>query len=571
MESLPDDIFLSALSSAAEAIIITDADMNEPGPRILYVNRSFEEMTGYKFDEIWSRNPRFLQGPATDRRVLDNARKALESGEPFQGQVTNYRKDGTKFIVEWRIVPYTAGSDVTKFFISFQREITEELKKLQHTEHLELIQHVRRDITSEGLNLDSVRQRVAEVAMEITAAEAAVVEEPEGQDMVYRAVAGRAKGNLGLRLRIDQSISGFCYHTEKPLNCQDSQTDNRIQLKEKALEIGFRSAILAPLIHLGRCYGVLKVYSSEPHNFTVADQQLIELSSDILATSLFNAASFDEEVRKRQILLDAVPIAIAYIDTDRRYVEVNASHEDLFGLPVSEIRGRYLQSIFKQNNYIRLRPYLDGAFAGESVNFEVELQLFTGEERTFRGNFEPHYNSQGKVAGCYAAIQDITDAKMAGEDYLTGLPNRRKFEELANFLMNGRERKDVPVSLLMLDIDKFKKVNDKYGHAVGDEALKGLGKIITGSVRRTDVFCRWGGEEFAILLNESDKDSALLFAERLLESIRNYDFGMVGKITASAGIATAGPEEILKSLQERADSGLYRAKEEGRDRAAVAE
>ncbi|HKK65234.1 MAG TPA: GGDEF domain-containing protein, partial [Clostridia bacterium] len=127
------------------------------------------------------------------------------------------------------------------------------------------------------------------------------------------------------------------------------------------------------------------------------------------------------------------------------------------------------------------------------------------------------------------------------------------------------------VSLLMLDIDKFKKVNDKYGHAVGDEALKGLGKIITGSVRRTDVFCRWGGEEFAILLNESDKDSALLFAERLLESIRNYDFGMVGKITASAGIATAGPEEILKSLQERADSGLYRAKEEGRDRAAVAE
>src|SRR6056297_533395 len=84
MESLPDDIFLSALSSAAEAVIITDADLNEPGPRILYVNRAFEEMTGYKFDEISRRNPKFLQGPATDRRVLDNARKALETGDTFK-------------------------------------------------------------------------------------------------------------------------------------------------------------------------------------------------------------------------------------------------------------------------------------------------------------------------------------------------------------------------------------------------------------------------------------------------------------------------------------------------------
>ncbi|MFO7729991.1 MAG: PAS domain S-box protein, partial [Spirochaetia bacterium] len=441
MELLPDDIFLSALSSVAEAVMITDAELNEPGPRILYVNRAFEEMTGYRFDEIRGRDPRFLQGPDTDRAVLDRARKALTTVEAFQGQVTNYRKNGTPFIVEWRIVPYKDGSDKPKYFISFQREITEELKTLQHTEQLELIQHVSREITSEGLNLDSVRQRVADVAMEITGAEAVVVEEPEEQDMVYRAVAGRAKGNLGLRLRIDQSLSGLCYRTEETLNCIDSRKDERILLKEKAEEIGFRSAILAPLLHLGRCYGVLKVYSSNPHNFTVDDQRLIELSSDILAAALFDAASFDEEVRKRQILLDAVPISIAYIDTDHRYVEVSASHEHLLGLPVSELRGKSLQSILKQDNYIRLRPYLDGALAGESVNFEVELQLATEEERTYRGNLEPHYNSQSKVIGCYAAVQDITDAKQAGEDYLTGLPNRRNFEELASFLMNGRERK----------------------------------------------------------------------------------------------------------------------------------
>ena len=250
---------------------------------------------------------------------------------------------------------------------------------------------------------------------------------------------------------------------------------------------------------------------------------------------------------------------------------MSASHENLFGLPVSEIRGRLLQSILKQGDYVRLRPYFDEALAGESVNFEVELQLTTEEERTYRGNLEPHYNSQGKVIGCYAAIQDITDAKQAGEDYLTGLPNRRKFEELASFLMFGRQRNGVPVSFLMLDIDKFKRVNDKYGHAAGDEVLKGFAQILFRSVRRTDVFCRWGGEEFSILLNESDIDSARGFAERLLESIRSCDFGRMGKITASIGIAEAVPEENLKSLQKRADSAVYRAKEEGRDRAAVAE
>ena len=432
MESLPDDIFLSALSSVAEAVMITDAELNEPGPRILYVNRAFKEMTGYDLNEIYGCSPRFLQGPDTNRAVLDRARKALAAVEAFQGQVTNYRKNGTPFIVEWRIVPYKNGSDKPKYFISFQREITEELKTLQHTEQLELIQHVSKEITSEGLNLDSVRQRVADVAMEITGAEAVVVEEPEEQNMVYRAVAGRAKGNLGLRLRIDQSLSGLCYRTEKTLNCKDSQTDERIRLKEKAQEIGFRSAILAPLLHLGRCYGVLKVYSSNPHNFTVDDQRLIELSSDILAAALFDAAS---------------------------------SYEDLF----------------------------------------------------------------------------------------------------------GRQRNGVPVSFLMLDIDKFKRVNDKYGHAAGDEVLKGFAQILFRSVRRTDVFCRWGGEEFSILLNESDIDSARGFAERLLESIRSCDFGRMGKITASIGIAEAVPEENLKSLQKRADSALYRAKEEGRDRAAVAE
>ncbi|MFW6208711.1 MAG: diguanylate cyclase [Spirochaetota bacterium] len=569
MESLPDEIFLAALASVSDAVMITDAQLNEAGPHILYVNSVFEKTTGYQSGEVRGRSISVVLGPDTDPLVLQPARGAVADGEPFQDRITIHRKDETSFIAEWNMVPYSGASGRPMYYILILRELTEKLKALRYTRQLELIQHVRREITSEGLNLDAVRQRVADVSLEITGADAAVVEEPEGEHMVYRAVAGRAKGTLGLRLRIDQSLSGLCYRTEETLICTDSQTDARIRLKEKALEIGFRSALLAPLLHQGRCYGVLKVYSSRQENFSTDEQRLIELSSDILASALFDAVAFDEEVRKRQILLDAVPISIAYIDTDRRYVEVNASHEVLFGLPVSEIRGRPLRSILLQDNYNRLRPYLDGALAGESVNFEVELQMMSGEERTYRGNLEPHFDGRGKVVGCYAAVQDITDEKLAGEDFLTGLPNRRKFEELAGFLMHSRERKGTQVSFLMLDIDKFKHINDNYGHAAGDEVLISLGSILSRSVRRTDVFCRWGGEEFAVLLNESDLERARVFAERLLESIRSCDFGRLGKITASIGIAEAGPDEELKALQKRADQALYRAKAEGRDRAAT--
>lgn len=569
MESLPDEIFLAALASVSDAVMITDAQLNEAGPQILYVNTVFEKTTGYQSGEVCGCSISVVLGLDTDPIALQPGRGAVADGQPFQDRITIHRKDETSFIAEWNMVPYSGASGRPEYYIVILRELTKELKVLRYTRQLELIQHVRREITSEGLNLDAVRQRVADVSLEITGADAAVVEEPEGEHMVYRAVAGRAKGTLGLRLRIDQSLSGLCYRTEETLICTDSQTDARIRLKKKALEIGFRSAILAPLLHQGRCYGVLKVYSSRRHNFAMDDQRLIELSSDILASALFDAVAFDEEVRKRQILLDAVPISIAYIDTGRRYVEVNASHEALFGLPVSEIRGRPLRSILLQNNYNRLRPYLDGALAGESVNFEVELQMTSGEERTYRGNLEPHFDSRGKVVGCYAAVQDITDEKLAGEDFLTGLPNRRKFEELAGFLMHSRVRKGAQLSFLMLDIDRFKHINDNYGHAAGDEVLKSIGTILSRTVRRSDVFCRWGGEEFAILLNESDLESARVFAERLLDSIRTYDFGKLGTITASAGIAEAGPDEELKALQHRADKALYRAKEEGRDRAAA--
>ncbi|MEH3144005.1 MAG: PAS domain S-box protein [Methylobacterium frigidaeris] len=115
----------AAVEATGEAILITSAELNEPGPRIAYANPAFTLMTGYESHEVVGRTPRLLQGPRTERAVLDRMRAPLEAGERFQGEALNYRKDGSTYMVEWLITPVReAGSRITHW-VSAQRDITD--------------------------------------------------------------------------------------------------------------------------------------------------------------------------------------------------------------------------------------------------------------------------------------------------------------------------------------------------------------------------------------------------------------------------------------------------------------
>ena len=125
--SLPQDlsVLIAAIEASSEAILITSADLDEPGPRIEYTNPAFTHMTGYEPYEVLGRTPRFLHGPRTDRDVLDRMREALAAGERFQGEAVNYRKDGSTYMVEWLIAPVRNGKGDITHWISAQRDITE--------------------------------------------------------------------------------------------------------------------------------------------------------------------------------------------------------------------------------------------------------------------------------------------------------------------------------------------------------------------------------------------------------------------------------------------------------------
>jgi len=157
-------------------------------------------------------------------------------------------------------------------------------------------------------------------------------------------------------------------------------------------------------------------------------------------------------------------------------------------------------------------------------------------------------------------------------DALTGLYNRRRFTELAAHDVLQARRYGHPLSVIMFDMDSFKQVNDTYGHAVGDEVLRGVAEVCRRDLRDVDVAARWGGEEFVVLLPHTGIVGAQETAERLRVSMESLRADLVGELgaTASFGVATLHQED-LEDLLLRADACLYEAKNGGRNRVRVAE
>ena len=151
-------------------------------------------------------------------------------------------------------------------------------------------------------------------------------------------------------------------------------------------------------------------------------------------------------------------------------------------------------------------------------------------------------------------------------DKLTGVYNRHKFEEIFNDNLNHYKRYNFPFSITIIDIDHFKNFNDKYGHQIGDEVLQMLSKCVSSTIRDTDTFARWGGEEFVILYTGTSYDDALFVSDKVREQIASLQHEIAGSITASFGVTEVSTDDDLVSLVTRADEALYRAKESGRNR-----
>ena len=155
---------------------------------------------------------------------------------------------------------------------------------------------------------------------------------------------------------------------------------------------------------------------------------------------------------------------------------------------------------------------------------------------------------------------------LASKDSLTNIFNRRIIDEFISKETIKSKRYNNSLALIMIDIDHFKEVNDKYGHQVGDEVILSLVDIISKNIRESDIFGRWGGEEFIILLPETNLNQATIVAQNIRKKVQEYRFDKVGQKTISLGVSEFNSNDDSTVFIKRVDDALYKAKATGRNR-----
>jgi two-component system cell cycle response regulator len=298
----------------------------------------------------------------------------------------------------------------------------------------------------------------------------------------------------------------------------------------------------------------------------------------------------EEKLRHSEQRLQAIVTlaqdAILSVDADHRIVLFNPAAERMFGYAAEEILGRPLDLLIPHRYQTAHRDHVAGFIAegpsSRSMADRNEVIGMTKDGREFPVEVSISKDLQPDGMLLTAVIRDITERKrfenelrhLATTDPLTGLANRREFLASAERELVRVRRYDRPATVLMFDIDHFKRINDTHGHAAGDEALRHVAAICRDLLRESDIVGRLGGEEFGILLPETDVPSAREAAERLRQALARAEIprpdGGILRLTASIGIAAcvAGDGSIEQALS-RADDALYRAKGNGRNRVEV--
>ena len=231
-----------------------------------------------------------------------------------------------------------------------------------------------------------------------------------------------------------------------------------------------------------------------------------------------------------------------------------------------------------KETYARSLANAQGRLAGrteaDQVRVVVSLLVAENERMRLASEQDKHKleNSAREIDALQTSLRGAEEATLT--DPLTGIGNRRLFNDAMTKAIQDSHARRVPLSLIMCDIDHFKRVNDMFGHDVGDEIIRALARVIETSVRDTDSVARYGGEEFAIILPGTELNRAKETADRIRRQFGSKKFAIrksnqkIGQVTASFGVAEHRPGDDVQAFVRRADAKLYEAKAGGRDRVA---
>jgi len=255
-------------------------------------------------------------------------------------------------------------------------------------------------------------------------------------------------------------------------------------------------------------------------------------------------------------------------DTDGRFLKVNKRFSETLGYDPTELEGVYYMSLVAGTDRERTEEAL------ARLTADKEILSFTNRYLCKDGSYRYlDWHSWVQEKYVFSSVRDVTAQnektnelkRMANTDSLTSLYNRNYYDRHIYGLIERAELSDQPISMISLDLDHFKYVNDTWGHAAGDEVLKAAGQIIRETVRKSDIAVRIGGEEFLVVLPNTDAEAALAAARKIKENFEKFRHPTAGKVTASLGVAEKCRTESYEAWYRRADAGVYSAKRSGRN------
>jgi diguanylate cyclase (GGDEF)-like protein/PAS domain S-box-containing protein len=316
-------------------------------------------------------------------------------------------------------------------------------------------------------------------------------------------------------------------------------------------------------------------YLSKPFR---KEELLVRLKSTLQIFSLRNALNraleksqaYAKTIETQMALIDK-NIIISSTDLEGKITEVSDAFCRISGYPKEQLIGKNHKILnhpeMKSSTFAKLWERIR---RGDTWHGEIRNRSKKGKTYWLDTIIYSIFNDSGEKIGYTAISQNITDKKRVEElsvtDQLTQLHNRMYLENSFKTEIKRSKRYNYPFAVLMLDIDHFKEVNDKFGHDVGDNILVSIAKLLSANIRETDILGRWGGEEFLIICPHTTNSEAFVLAEKMRKTIEGCLFETVGQKTCSFGISVFDlKDEGYKEVIKRSDEALYKAKEKGRN------
>ena len=405
----------AAVEQETSAVVITTAELDLPGPRILFVNPAFTRMTGYSAEEVIGQTPRLLQGPRTDRAVLDELRARLSRGEEFYGEAVNYRKDGTPYHLGWHVNPIRDGDGRVTHYVSVQRDITERKRAEEEAER-----RARFKAFGEGVMvafaqsgaLRQVLQGCAEaVVRHLGAAFARVwtLNEQEGV-LELQASAGldtHLDGPHG-RVPVGQGEVGWIARERKAHLTNDIPGDPHVGDREWARREGMVAFAGHPLVVENRLVGVIALFARQP----LPPDTLDALGSvaDTIAQGIERKRA-EERLRQQAVLLDKATDAILLLDPEDRVLYWNRGAERLYGWTAAEALGHRVEALYAREHITERQEALRAVAERGEWGGELPRVTRAGRQLTVESRWTLLRDDAGRPRGKLLIDTDVTEKK----------------------------------------------------------------------------------------------------------------------------------------------------------------